>query len=392
MSESLKIDSTPEELLLEARQRTNISIEDTEAMAPLTHLIQGLNRTAQFRAGAAAVKRQYILRILMNRLRMIRDFSAHPEIADIELVPPLLINGLPRTGSTKMQKTLAATGDFNFLPYWMCINSASHTGQPNEDVSDRIAEIDEYANWFREVSPETRFGHDMAALEPEEEAYIMMQSMRCSALSGFARADDYLTWLEEEQDYGHQYRYLNQTLKYLIWQGLADPEKPFLLKCVINLGLEKEIIDAIPGVRIAVMHRNPIASVPSGARLRTAFFAAYSDQTLDLTQAHARYARRVLASLQFRRSNPDILFHDICYDDLVRDAKSVIEGVYHFMGMEPSPSALSNVAQWEEKNPKNIHGAWTYRSEDFGFSDEDIREEFSPYYDWLKASGIANWS
>ena len=88
MSESLKIDSTPEELLLEARQRTNISIEDTEAMAPLTRLIQGLNRTAQFRAGAAAVKREYILRILMNRLRMIRDFSAHPEIADIELILP----------------------------------------------------------------------------------------------------------------------------------------------------------------------------------------------------------------------------------------------------------------------------------------------------------------
>ena len=64
-----------------------------------------------------------------------------------------------------------------------------------------------------------------------------MQSMRCSTLSDFARADDYLTWLEEEQDYGHQYRYLNQTLKDLIWQGLADPEMPFLQKCVINLGL-----------------------------------------------------------------------------------------------------------------------------------------------------------
>lgn len=392
MSESLTIDSTPAQLLEEARQRTNISINDQEAMTPLTQLIEGLNKTAQFREGAATVKREFILRILMNRLRMIRDFSSHPEITDIELLPPLLINGLPRTGSTKMQKTLAATGDFNFLPYWMCINSASHSGQPNEDVSARIAEIDEYAKWFRKTSPETQFGHDIAALEPEEEAYIMMQSLKCSALSGFARADEYLTWLEEAQDYGHQYRYLNQTLKYLIWQGLADPKKPFLLKCVINLGREKEILEAIPGVRIAVMHRNPIASVPSGARLRTAFFGAYSDQTLDLTQAHARYAKRVLASLQYRQANPHMLFHDICYDDLVSNAKGVIAGVYNFMDMEPSTSALAHVAQWEEKNPKNIHGAWTYRSEDFGFTDNDIRHEFADYYAWLKDSGIANWS
>ena len=70
-----------------------------------------------------------------------------------------------------MQKTLAATGDFNFLPYWMCMNPASESGVPHEDVSNRIADVQAYADWFGRASPRTQNGHDMSPHEPEEEAY-----------------------------------------------------------------------------------------------------------------------------------------------------------------------------------------------------------------------------
>ncbi|MEM9040678.1 MAG: sulfotransferase [Actinomycetota bacterium] len=385
-----RIEGTPEELLAEARASTGIDLVDDDAREPLSILVDSYNSSARFTEVGAVMKREFVLRILRNRLRMARDFAAHPEILDIELVPPLLVNALPRTGSTKMQKTLAATGDFNFLPYWMCINSASHTGVPGEDVAERIAEIQAYADWFRSVSPETRMGHDMSPHEPEEEAYVMMQSLRCRSLAGFAHADDYVAWVGE-QDLAQQYRYLHDTLRYLVWQGLADPAKPFLLKCVVNLGLEAEIRDSIPRVRIAMMHRDPVAVVPSAAKLGSTFRKAYSDAVPDLSRSPRRFAAQMRATMRHREEHPDEEFHDISYDRVRADARSVLDGIYEFAGVEPTARTHDNVARWETENPQHRHGAWTYTADDFGFSDDDIRREFAPYYDWVASEGIADW-
>lgn len=385
-----QIDGTADELLTEARRSTGIDIVDTDAAEPLSILIDAYNSSAQFTPDGAVMKRAYLLRFLQNRLRMMRDFDAHPEIHDIELRPPLLINALPRTGSTKMQKTLAATGDFNYLPYWMCINSASHTGVPNEDVGPRIAEIEQYVDWFHRASPNTRFGHDMSPHEPEEEAYVLMQSLRCRALAGFANANDYVAWLGA-QDLGAQYRYLHDTLKYLVWQGLADPHKPFLLKCVVNLGLEAEIREAIPGVRIAMMHRDPVSVVPSAAKLGTVFRAAYSHADMDMSSAPQRFATGMRATLRYRSDHPDEEFFDIDYNRVRSDVGSVIADVYAFAGVEQSATTLSNVASWETSNPQNKHGSWTYAAEDFGFTDNDVREAFADYYAWVEVHGVCSW-
>ncbi|MEM9035228.1 MAG: sulfotransferase [Actinomycetota bacterium] len=390
MSWPHRIEGTAEELLAEARRTTEIDLDDEGALEPLSILLDAYNASARFTAAGAVMKRTYVLRILRNRLRMARDLAAHPEILDIELRPPLLINALPRTGSTKMQKTLAATGDFNFLPYWMCINSASHTGRPHEDVTPRIAEIQAYADWFGTVSPEAKLGHDMSPHEPEEEAYVLMQSLRCRALAGFANADSYVGWVGD-QDPALQYRYLDDTMRYLVWQGLADPDRPFLLKCVVNLGMEAEIRSAIPDVRIAMMHRDPVSVVPSAAKLGLVFRKAYSDAVPDLSRSPARFSAQMRTTMRHRGAHPDEAFHDISYEDVRRDARSVLDGIYEFADVEPTAATYANVARWEADNPQHRHGSWTYSAEDFGFTDDDVRTAFADYYDWVEAEGIADW-
>lgn len=390
MTDWPQIDGTADELMAEARRVTGIDIIDDEAAEPLAILLDSHNRSARFSPDGAVQKRAWFLRMLKNRLRMQRDLAAHPEILDIELLPPLLINAMPRTGSTKAQKMMAATGAFNSLPYWMCLNPASFTGRPDEDVSARIGEAEAYAEWFDAASPEARYGHHMSALEPEEEAYIMMQSLRSHALTGFAAAPDYADWVAG-QDLELQYRYLNDTLKYLIWQGLADPEKPFLLKCVVNLGFEREIRAALRGVRIAVVHRDPVASVPSAARLGRAFRAAFSDEEVDLSSAPRRRARLMERHLGYRAEHSREEFLDIDYVRVRDDASGVAAEFCRFAGVEPTADVLAGVERWEHDNPKNKQGSWTYAAEDFGFTEADIRTEFAGYLSWITDNGIASW-
>lgn len=385
-----QIDGTAEELMAEARRVTSIDIVDRGAVEPLERLIESHNRSANFTPGGAAQKRKWLLRILMNRLRRARDFQAHPEIAAIELRPPLLINSLPRTGSTKTQKMMAATGAFNWLPYWMCMNSSSVTGVPGEDVSERIDDIARYADWFNQASPDAKFGHVMVATEPEEEAYVLMQHLVSHALAGFAAAPDYLQWAGR-QDLGEQYRYLADTLRYLIWQGLADAEKPFLLKCVINIGFEAEIREALPGVNIAMTHRDPAASVPSAARLGRVFRTAYSDAEFDMSGSPRRWAATMGSHLAYREQHPDEQFLDLDYVRIRDHARSVAAEMCEFAGVEPTGDVLSGVDRWEAGNPQHKQGSWSYAPEDFGFTAADVRDGFTDYYRWISAQGIAAW-
>jgi len=390
MSEGSQIGSTAEELLEEARTITGIRIVDTEAREPLTVLLDSYNRSAKFTPDGAVVKRSYLMRILRNRLCMLRDFAAHPEIHEIELRPPVIINALARTGSTKLQKTLAATGDFNWLPYWMVLNSASETGEPNEDTSSRIADVQAYADWFDTAAPDVKFGHPMLPFEPEEEAYIMNQSLLASSLTGFAQAPEYTEWLAT-QDEGHQFLYVRDTLKYLIWQGLADANKPFLLKCVKTVGLEEHMRRAYPLAHIVATHRNPVSVVPSASKLGLLFRGAFSNQELDMGSRPVRMAAAMNASLDYRAGHPEERWLDINYERIRTETRTVIEEIYAFAGLQPTAETFTNVEQWETANPQNKHGRWDYAAADFGFTDADTREAFARYIQWVETKGICAW-
>src|SRR5207244_4175689 len=65
-----------------------------------------------------------IVRLLVNRLRMQRDITRHPEILSQTLLPPAAIIGLPRSGSTKLQRLLAAGRGFHELLMWQAFNPA----------------------------------------------------------------------------------------------------------------------------------------------------------------------------------------------------------------------------------------------------------------------------
>ncbi|MCP3975684.1 MAG: hypothetical protein GY720_14460 [bacterium] len=49
--------------------------------------------------------------------------------------PPIIIEGMPRTGSTKTQKLFSASGDFNWPPMWQTSYPALSTGSGENPCS-----------------------------------------------------------------------------------------------------------------------------------------------------------------------------------------------------------------------------------------------------------------
>ena len=77
-----------------------------EFLEGLRALVDSINSEAELSAANEALVGIYLRRGLVSRLRMRRDVLRHPEILDEEIVAPVVISSLPRTGTTRPSESV----------------------------------------------------------------------------------------------------------------------------------------------------------------------------------------------------------------------------------------------------------------------------------------------
>ena len=98
-------------LLQDATAETGLDdFGNRDFLEGLEVLVKSINTDAALPAEGEASAAEQMVRMLANRLRMQRDINRHPEILDEVVLPPVFITSLPRTGSTKLHRMLAAGG------------------------------------------------------------------------------------------------------------------------------------------------------------------------------------------------------------------------------------------------------------------------------------------
>ena len=370
---------TAQQLLERARDIVGIDIVDHEAVEPLEILVQSFNEQSQLHEVGARRIEAKLLRILGNRLRMIRDFAAHPEIADQPIVAPIFVAGSMRTGSTKVQRMFTASGDFNWLPLWKTLNPSSYTGVPGEDPTARIRDAEAYVEELYEGSPGARATHEQGAQMAEEESYILMQAFRSPGYMGLANVPGYLQWLGQ-QDMTSAYRYLRDALKYLQWQGLAHPAQRWFLKCPFHCGMESVLRQVFPAAQLIITHRPPQELIPSICSLLACYIESHTHTpTVDGHALVAGFAASLEAHTAFRKANPDFPMLDINYRDATDRVEEIIRRVYSFIGAPLREESRARMLTWNADNPIHRHGGHHYTLVDFDLTETEITEQCPEY-------------
>ncbi|MFA5632616.1 MAG: sulfotransferase [Porticoccaceae bacterium] len=365
-------------LLAQARASTGIDIDDRNAFEPLSVLITSLNADSRLHDSGAAAMQEKLLRLLCNRLRMQRDFAVHPNIAEQEIRAPIVICGMARTGSTKLQKLLSASGDFNWLPYWQVHGPSLVSGDPGESTAPRIRDAERFCQWFDQESPEAKYGHAFEAHEPDEESYILEHSLRTPCFMGWSELPGYLQWLLG-QDMTLQFHYLRDALKYLQWQGLHDPEKRWVLKCPLYFGLEPQLLSVFPDATLVMTHRHPSETIASSCRLLETFHMPFTFAPVDPAAFLAGTAAQMAQHLQVREQQRDIRFLDLHFSEIVKSPATTAAKIYDYCGIALTEQALTNMLDWNRKNPRHKQGVHRYALADYGFSPDVIAREFKEY-------------
>ncbi len=369
-----------DQLMEEARAITGISIHDPAIIEALNVLVSAFNGEGQLHAAGARGMHGKLSRILANRLRMLRDFSAHPEIHDEAITAPVFICGMGRTGSSKLQKLMAASGDFNWLPYWQVTFPSLISGDPTESPQPRIDGTEAFVRWFDAASPETRAGHPMATHEPEEESFILEHSLMTPCFMGWAPLPGYLGWLTGA-DMRAQFALLRDMLKYLQWQGLAKRGKPWLLKSPLYSGMEPMLLEAFPDARLVMTHRHPVDTMPSGLKLLECFYKPFSDAKPDPAGYVAGQAFAINQHLDLR---PDLDFCDVGFPEVTGSATALAQRIWQWLKIPLSPKSLARMEGWTAANPQGKNGRHAYALADYGLTRDCIADDFARYIAFLE--------
>lgn len=319
-------------------------------------------------------------RFLVNRARWEADIEKHPEILDEDVDDPIVVLGLPRSGTTKMQRFLSADPMLQATPAWAMWNPAPFPGEQRGEAHLRREWANRMMNAVTNTGDTYQIMHEFAADEAEESSFIPI--MNFDSIGQFITAPDYkyLEWFRSINRASSQ-AYLKEMLKYLQWQQ-GGKRGPWLLKNPCNTGEFLEVLEVFPKATFMISRRDLYKTMGSSMRMGTEILQNTFDPldpkfvgqyTIDIW---AYETNRYLQ--QLRDKGADVRLLEADYNVCVSDGISVARDLYDLAGVPWTRAAEAAMRQWDIDNPRHKLGSYGYDLEDYGWSEEKIAEAFGP--------------
>ncbi|MBT6125330.1 MAG: sulfotransferase [Halieaceae bacterium] len=373
---------TSKEVMDEACKRTGISdYGNLWFVEHLTVLIDLWEHEAELSESGMAMIKERMVEVLANRLRLRNYQQQHPEILEQRIDKPVVIIGLPRTGTTKLQRMMSASGDFHYLPFWQSWQPVPiEVGAGGEGIDPRIAAAEDYCAAFAQNSPDLIKMHEIGPHEAEEEAMLMQHSFLTKQLFMDANIPGFVDWIDA-QDLTPVYRELREWMQFLQWQN-GGQRKPWLLKAVYHNEVLDTFIDVFPDAILLHPHRDPKAIIGSWSSLSRQFRTMYSDRCDSklLGPAWLAYWSSITSRyLDIRESLPDDRINDVSFADICDNIEQVIADIYRWAGMPLTDQSLAGMRSWESENRQHKHGKHGYALEDYGLTERAVDRAFARY-------------
>lgn len=352
------------------RERLGVQLAEMDADEERT----GLGRLLMFNDSVRAIA---------NRLRLRDLLARHPEILDIPIVAPVIVVGLPRSGTTHLVNLLAADRRFRSLPLWESYEPVPDPAEPAEvDGRDpRWTRCQQQWESMQAAAPFVAAMHPMAPDHVHEENELQAPDVANYNHEWVARApqwrDHYLA-----HDQTPHYAYLKQVLQVLTWYR---PRDRWVLKSPQHLEQLGPLLTTFPDATIVVTHRDPVAVIQStitmltyGARTtyRTTRPEWYRDYWAD------RIHRLLDASLRDRHLLPEGRTMDVLFHEYMADEMGTVERVYETAGIELTDEARADIGAYVAAHPRGKEGRVVYDLEgDFGVTAAELRDPFGEYLD-----------
>jgi hypothetical protein len=380
----MPISLDPDSILAEARDKTGLAdFGDESYHEALVRMLRSLDQEARLNAAGRAMQRQRTVDILINRARTEEFFRRHPEIADEQIGAPVVICGLPRTGTTLLHRVIANDPGFDAVLWYECRFPAPLPGWRPDAADARIAIAEQEVAATLAAMPELAAIHPFDARGPDEEIMLLEQSFFSRTPESYANLPSFAEWLDR-QDQLPGYVYLHRLLQFLQWQhrrqGRARPR--WVLKAPHHLSFMPLLFRMFPDATVIQTHRDPLQSIPSICSMCFWLWKLGSDDPdPKVTGRHwnAKWADALQRCLDYRDAGHEDRFIDIWYLDSLRDPIGVVRRIYGAIGRELTPIAEDKMRRWTGDNAREKRAPHEYTLEQFGLSEASIARDYRAY-------------
>jgi hypothetical protein len=315
---------------------------------------------------------------LKNRLLLTDLLTRHPEIHDIELLPPVVIAGLPRTGTTHLHNLLAAAPAFRTLPYWESFEPFPLPAEVGVEPDPRAARMDVAVSVMNMLMPHFALMHEMTTEHVHEEIQLLandFSTMFMETLAYVPRWRDY--YLAHDQT--STYEYMATQLKAL--QFLRGGRR-WLLKSPQHLEQLSVLAQVFPGVAVVCTHRDPVPVALSMVAMLT-YSARMHRSPVPVEQIATEWIDRLELMLgALARDRDDIAPErsiDVTFDEFMADELGVAERVFGLVGEPVTDDARTGLADYLAGHQRGRLGRVVTSCEMFGLDEADLRARFAPY-------------
>jgi hypothetical protein len=324
---------------------------------------------------------QAIVGQLVTRLRFVEDDRLHPEIAQQDVGNPLVVIGLPRTGTTISYDLLCLDPAVRAPREWEWYIPWPPTEAATFESDERIAQVTAmYDNWLKHA-PQLLDIQRFDCTQPGECNHGMQYHFGSTNFAAELGVPEYSEWLRESEVKG-QYVSHKRLLQNFQWKG---PRGRWTLKSPQHLFDLPALLDAYPGAMLVWTHRDPALTFSSLSSFIAGFLAAFGgdkDKPAIGREVVETWVAAMSRALEARR-DPAIESRiiDLAHKDVVADPLGAVRRIHDRFGLPFSAEHESRIRRFLIENPaaKRI-GKHRHSPEEFGIDLAELRMRMADYY------------
>ncbi len=318
--------------------------------------------------------------VLAARGHAVRAMVQTPGWDAHAITAPIIITGVPRTGTTALHKLLAVDPQFQGLQTWITGAPQPRPPRAEWEANPRFQRsVTELEARHRE-KPAALAAHAMAAEEVDECCLILRQGFVSNLWTCGWSAQSYDLWRREASE-AHCYAHFERVLRLV---GSSEPGKRWLLKNPGHIENLDTLFAQFPDAKVIQTHRDPANAIPSLCALLIGNHAWFEEGRTEERAWQMGLAETEKWARAIRRAEPVRQSHsgqilDVIHTDFHRDPMGTVERIYAFAGLDLSDEVRAGMALRIEEKPELAHGPHRYSLKDFGLSAGLVHEVFGGY-------------
>lgn len=367
----------PDKLERKAKQKTRLKdFGDPYYRTGLEVLCRSLNEDSRINAYGYFLAESTLISFLETRLLLQNRRNRKDPVLKTQLIDPIIVSGLARTGTTALHRMLASAPGHHGMEWWEL--NLPMNRNVSDSPEDRIKTAEAIIRPRELFTPHLDAMHYIRPHTLEECFWLLGCTFAGRTVTEFMVCYQYLDWYYQHADADKKYADYADLLRIL---QANHPGQRLVLKSIEHLENPHLILKHIPNALLVQTHRKPTECVPSYASLNS-FVLDLSCEDLDLHrhgQKVLEVSHRSLTRHLQNRVGLEHKIHDHLYTDMLKDPVGSVRRVFDKFGLPWSDETAQVVGQHTREHQQHKYGVHKYQLSDFGMSEGQINEQFADY-------------